>query len=224
MNKKKQWVILAVIIAGVLIAVLLYMEVRRQHTENDILDSQLEMFVTSMNTDDNERFKAAFHPDVNSEDTDGLFADLRQLWRSTEPDAFKPRSVSIRTHTADGVKYGVNKGVWTVEMGDNSYGLTIVYESDGQGSGITILEFAQISEVRGAAYIITVITTIICVIIIIFTAVDIIRSKPHLYILILLTAVCVSFIIHAGDAQIAIPLGSIVYWLARKRLLRAKAE
>ncbi len=225
MEKKKLLTLVAIFIAcGMITAFVLLTFFGSSILKNDILDSQLDAFVTSMNSDDPESLKRIFHPSVYAEDVDAWYAKNHPLWPNTPLEAFKTKSINVNTYNKDGVKCERYKGVWTANIGESLYELTIVYDSDDKGSGVGTLSINQIGKANGATYYLSVILLIIYVLIVIYTVIDIIRYKPRLYGLFIAIVIGLLFRIKIYEVDFTIPLGVVIYWLARKRLMQAKSK
>ena len=218
MNKKKVLTIIAIIFAAGMIAAAVLLTFGSRLFRNEVLDQQLEVLVSSMNSNDPEPLKDIMHPTVYSEDVDAWFAEIHPLWQNTSTEAFKAKGINISSRVRNGQEYKSYRGIWTVKMGENTYELTIIYESDDKGSGGGALSFYRTEGANAF----TVVAYIIYFLFVIFTVVDIIRSKPRLYGLFILLSIMLFFQIRFGEVRITLPLGAIIYWLARKRLLQAK--
>lgn len=225
MEKKKLLTLLAIFIAcGMVTAFVLLTFFGSSILKNDILDSQLDAFVNSMNSDDPESLKRIFHPSVYAEDVDAWYTKNHPLWQNTPIEAFKTKNIKINTYYKDGVKYKRYQGVWSANIGENLYELTIVYDSDDKGSGIGTLSINHIEEAHGVTYFLSVIALIIYALIVIYTVIDIIRFKPRLYGLFIVIAIGLFFRIRINAVYFTIPLGAIIYWLVRKRQMQAKSK
>ena len=188
-----------------------------------LLDEQLDLFVSSMNADDPSLLFSGMHPQVFREDFDPFYQQIKPLWRPVGAEDFKMTGVQVHTRQVNGERYGRYTGTWKVKLEEELYQLTIVYDVDEKGSGISTLSFYRIEETPLAVSVTGIALVILCFAFIIYTAVDILRKKPRAYILVLILAVALTFGFRAGTVQIAIPLGSIGYWVLRRRLLKKRS-
>ena len=208
------------IAALTLIIIVLILSLSSCSLHDALLDEQLQLFVSAMNADDPSLLFSGMHPEIYREDFDTFYQGIKPLWRSAKTEDFRLTGMQVRTRKVNDERYGHYQGVWKVRFEDDYYQLAIVYDSDEKGSGITTMSFVQIPKTSTADTIFGIALVILVFAFLIYTAVDILRKKPRAYILVLILAVMLVFTIRIGTLKIAIPLGSIGYWVLRRKLLR----
>ena len=187
--------------------------------KNETLDAQLDRTLAALNQDDREAFLALLYPGVESEaDLEEGYRQIREIWIPTARE-----DVEL-------VKYNVNassqqkayQGIYRLPRTDEFGYLEIDYLETKEGRGLVGLHMGMIEEPEQESYGAGQwIYIVLYFAVVVFTIVDIIRKKPRKYGWYILLAL-VYFRLRINSFSATIPLGSIVYWCIRKRLLREK--
>lgn len=189
--------------------------------KSDTLDAQLEQVLDALNRGDEEAFLTLFYPGADSQlDLHQFYAQFRDVWIPTEQN----QTELVRYNVNSSSKQTYFQGIYRLPRSDEYSHLEIDYLETEEGRGLTGLKMGSFSEQSsGTAGTRQKIYNALYLVLLLLTVVDIIRKKPTKYgWWIVLTFIF--FRIRINRFALAIPVGAIVYWCLRKRLLKEKAE
>ena len=213
MRRKKK---LAVLMAAVLACCLFLSGCA---VKNETLDAQLDRTLAALNQDDREAFFALLYPGLESNiDLDEGYRQIREIWIPTERE-----NVEL-------VRYNVNaspqqkayQGIYRLPRSDEFAYLEIDYLETKEGRGLVGLHMGMIEEPEQKTYGVGQwINIVLYAAFVLFTVVDVIRKKPRKYGWYIVLAL-LYFRLRINSFSVSLPLGSIIYWCIRKKLLREK--
>ncbi len=195
--------------------------------KNETLDAQLEQVLDVLDRGDEEAFVALFYPGIAPDsELHGFYAQFREVWTPLDREQIKLVSYNVQSssnlnvHSSSGRK--VFQGVYQLPREDELSLLEIIYVENEEGRGLTGLRMGQPAEgASGSPDVWQSVNLVLCAVVIILTIIDVIRKKPvkfGWYIVIAL----IWFNFRFNSFSLTLPLGSIIYWCLRKRLLREK--
>ena len=195
---------------------------------NKTLDAQLPLVVAALNEQDQEALRSLLHPSL-AEQTgfEAGFQELLTLW--TPVDAADARLIQFHSVTGNGMKQV--EGLYAFPGTELTSSLYLAYQVDGAGGGLISVRLVppEANQVEEQPIWLTI-YLIVCAGFIIFTIVDIVRQKPLKYGWYIVLAVFTFRFFVNGTTILYLPLGSLIYWAIRKKLLwnsrreRAKQE
>lgn len=195
--------------------------------KNEILDEQMARMVTALNEGDEAAFTALLYPGMEKEyDLHELFAQLEEYWAPIAPEELSLVSFNIYA----GTNGKSSQGMYDVPGNERINTLLLVYAETEEASGVSTIYLQQRDgqeAAKGKGNVPSLILSILCAAVQILTIVDIVVKKPRKYgWYILLALFFFNFTLHLNEMSftLSIPLGAIVYWCLRKKLLREKAE
>ncbi len=195
--------------------------------KNETLDQQMTRMVTALNEGDEAAFTAMLYPGMGKEyDLHALFAQLEEYWAPVAPEELS----LVSFHINAGTKGKTSEGVYAVPGNEKINTLLLVYAETEDGIGVSTI-YLQQRDGQGAGpagrSIPQWILTGLCVAFQILTIVDILVKKPRKYgwyILLALFFFTFNLRLNENAFSLTVPLGAIIYWCLRKKLLWEKAR
>lgn len=194
--------------------------------KHEKLDEQMALMVTALNEGDEAAFTALLYPGMEKEyDLHELFIQLEEYWVPVSPEELSLVSFNIYTGT-DGKS---SQGMYAVPGNEKVNTLILAYAETDDGAGVSTIYLQQRDGQKEAAGRSTPewIWTGLFAAFQILTIVDILVKKPRKfgwYILLALFFFNFNLRLNGGAFSLAVPLGAIVYWCLRKKLLWEKAR
>lgn len=195
--------------------------------KNETLDQQMTRMVTALNEGDEAAFTAMLYPGMEKEyDLHALFAQLEEYWAPVSPEELP----LVSFHINAGTKGKTSEGVYAVPGNEKINTLLLVYAETEDGSGVSTIYLQQRDGQEAAAgkwNVPSLILSLLCAAVQILTIVDILVKKPRKYgwyILLALFFFNFTLRLNGNAFSLAVPLGAIIYWCLRKRLLWEKAR
>ena len=182
------------------------------------LDPVMEQVLTALNTQDRDAMKSMLDPSLPEAELETGLEQMLEIWRETDPAEARlgnlqvERSGSWERHT----------GVYWLPETEDYNAIQLVYEiTDGEGT----LRYIHLgtADSAGVPNRMTVLMILPVLALILFTIIDILRKKPRKYGFLIIIAL-ITVPLPVASVQLAIPVGSALYWCLRKQLLRKKAE
>lgn len=189
---------------------------------NEVLDREIRAFNACMESGDAEAFKARFLPEALTNDETYLewFNKARTVWRPIMSDKIELRSLNVNTQRNEGHSVKTYEGLYYYDYKEDPFQVEIRYvETDGVG-GLQYVSLSPVGSRDTSGDYIALGITAILIVAIILTICDIVKHKPRLYGLWIAASLLVTFRITLPSFSIGLPLGVIIYWCVRKRLLR----
>ena len=193
--------------------------------KNELLDEQMRIVVSALNDNDAERLNACMMPGMG--DGDSLaqgFSSMESIWIPVDTDQVKLVRFQKKTDVAAEIRT-VN---YRLPRTDEPRFLHLTYQEIGDKKGLVSVYITWGDEkVGGARDPIQTVMDLICLAAAIVTIVDIVRHKPRKYgwyiVLALFSFRAFTFNSSALSFYVRLPLGAIVYWCLRKRILATAA-
>jgi hypothetical protein len=195
--------------------------------KHEKLDEQMALVVTALNEGDEAAFTALLYPGMEKEhDLHELFAQLEEYWVEVSPEELS--LVSFDIYAGTGGKS--SQGMYAVPGNEKINTLILAYAETDDGAGVSTIYLQQRDGQESAAgkrNVLSLILSVLCAAVQILTIVDILVKKPRKYgWYILLALIFFSFTLHLNGSALSltVPLGAILYWCLRKKLLWEKAR
>lgn len=195
--------------------------------KHEKLDEQMARMVTALNEGDEAAFTALLYPGMEKEyDLHELFIQLEEYWVPVSPEELSLVSFNIYTGT-DGKS---SQGMYAVPGNEKINTLILAYAETDDGTGVSTIYLQQRDGQESAAgkrNVPSLILSVLCAAVQVLTIVDILVKKPRKYgWYILLALIFFSFTLHLNGSALSltVPLGAILYWCLRKKLLWEKAR
>ena len=195
--------------------------------KNETLDQQMSLVVAALNEGDEAAFAALLYPGMEEEyDLQALFDQMEGYWEPVAPEELSLVSFHIRKGTAG----NISEGMYTVPGNEKINSLQLVYVENEEGRGLSTVYLQQWDEQEadGAGKSTPEwILTGLCVAFLILTIVDVLVKKPRKYgWYVVLALFFFTFTLHLNESSfgLSLPIGAIVYWCMRGKLLREKAK
>ena len=223
MGKKKLWVCL-------LLCVLTVALLSGCGLHNEVLDREMQILCDCIETGDAEALRARFHPDalLNDQTFAEWFGNVQSVWRPIDSDRIDLTNLNVSTSNSAAGTIKTYTGVYLFEYVEDPCTLTLVYLEANGGKGLTNASFASAEVLKGTSYYISLAVVVILAALAVFTVIDIIQKKPRLYGLwiALVLLAHLTFILNTADyrIRIGIPIGAIIYWCVRKKLIKRRKE
>lgn len=188
--------------------------------KSETLDAQLDLVLSALNRDDRDAFVALLYPGLGSEsDMEEGYRQIREVWIPTERESVK--LVRYNFNASSGQK--MYQGIYQLPRSDEYGYLEIVYLETAERSGLVGLHMGMIEESqKNTSGIGQWIFTILYLAFVLFTIVDVVRKKPRKYGWYIVLSF-LYFSLRVNSFAVTIPLGSILYWCVRRKLLMNKA-
>ena len=191
------------------------------------LDEQMARMVTALNEGDEAAFTVLLYPGMEKKyDLHELFTQLEEYWVPTAPEELS--LVSFNIYTGTGGKS--SQGMYAVPGNERINTLVLTYSETEEGTGVNTIYLQQRDEqeaAKGKGNVPSLILSVLCAAVQILTIVDILVKKPRKYgwfILLALFFFNFSLRLNEMGFTVYIPLGAILYWCLRKKLLWEKAR
>ncbi len=187
--------------------------------KNETLDAQMEQVLDALDQNDEEAFVALFYPGIQDKELRLMYSQFRDVWTPLERDQIK--LVSYSTHSAKAQKD--YRGLYQLPRSDEYSHLEINYLETEDGRGLVGLKMGKLDEAeptKPGGW--QLVYFVLYLAFLILTIIDIIRKKPLKYGWLIVMAL-IYFSFRTNTFSIMIPLGSILYWCLRGKLLREKA-
>ena len=195
--------------------------------KHEKLDEQMTRMVTALNEGDEAAFSALLYPGMEKEyDLHELFNQLEEYWVPVSPEELS--LVSFDIYTGTGGKS--SQGMYAVPGNEKINTLILAYAETEEGVGVATIYLQQRDGQESAAgkrNVPSLILSVLCAAVQVLTIVDILVKKPRKYgWYILLALIFFNFSLYLNETSITlyIPLGAILYWCLRKKLLWEKAR
>lgn len=197
--------------------------------KNELLDEQMRIVVSALNDNDAERLNACMMPGMG--DGDSLaqgFSSMESIWIPVNTDQVKLVRFQKKTDVAAEIRTVTYGGDYRLPRTDEPRFLHLTYQEIGEKKGLVSVYITWGDEkVGGARDPIQTVMDLICLAAAIVTIVDIVRHKPRKYgwyiVLALFSFRAFTFNSSALSFYVRLPLGAIVYWCLRKRILATAA-
>ena len=188
--------------------------------KNDTLDAQMGRVLDVLNRGDEEAFAALFYPDIASDsELYEIFGQFREVWTPTAIE--QVTLVSYNVNSAPGKKDF--RGIYELPRSDEYSHMELHYLETGEGSGLLGLQMGKLNDAStGKTSPWQTVYFVLCGIFVLLTLVDIIRKKPLKYGWLIVLAIFF-FNLRINGFAFTIPLGSVIYWCLRRKLLWEKA-
>ena len=204
--------------------------------QDQVLDEQMRLVVAALNAGDVDMLAPYLLPEAGDREAlEKGFSGIQKIWVRVDADQVKLVQLNKNVRTAAGTKTEIRVGVYQLPKTDGLWYLKLTYRITGDEKGLLGVNVSQGQEAGAAAksWSDTVIR-LICLAAAILTIVDILRHKPRRYgwyiVLALFTFRFYTFTNGATTFALRLPLGAIIYWCLRKRILatapsaKAKAD
>ena len=194
--------------------------------KHETLDEQMTRMVTALNEGDEAAFAALLYPGMEKEyDLHEFFSQLEEYWVPVSPEELSLVSFNIYT----GTNGKSSQGMYAVPGNEKINTLLLAYAETEEASGVSTIYLQQRDEQETAAgkSVPEWILTGLCAAVQILTIIDILVKKPRKFgWYILLALFFFNFALHLNEVSFTlyIPLGAILYWCLRRKLLREKTE
>lgn len=197
--------------------------------KNELLDEQMRIVVSALNDNDAARLHACMMPGVDEQALARGFSDMESIWIPVEADQVKLVNFQKNTAVAADTRTVTYKGVYRLPRTDGPWFLRLTYQEAGEKKGLVGVLVSQGEENGGTARnTAQTVMDLICLAAAIVTIVDIVRHKPRKYgwyiVLALFSFRAFTFNSSVLTFYVRLPLGAIVYWCLRKRILATAAS
>jgi len=196
--------------------------------KNKVLDAQMEAALVHLNNGDAEAMYQLMYPDAIEEQAFSEGFDLiMQIWQEKQPDDLKLVRFYVDAKAQADFRQKTYEGFYKTTFGEEIRYIYLRYADTSEGSGIVNLNILAENEVSGVEVstesIVSLISEGIFLLIAVITIIDVIRKKPRRYGWFIVLAMLRSSFT-SGGMTIVIPVGAMIYWGIRSKLLRKKAE
>lgn len=193
--------------------------------KNELLDGQMRLVVSALNDKDAERLKDCMMPGILDEQSlmQG-FDDMERIWVPVKADDVQMVRFDKRTSVAADVKTVTYAGIYRLPRTDAAWYLRLTYQEVGDQKGLVGVFVSQGEENTGTTRnMAQTAMDLFCLAAAIITIVDIVRRKPRKYGWYILLALFIfrlyAFANGAATFYLRLPLGAMVYWCLRKRIM-----
>ncbi|MDE6622097.1 MAG: hypothetical protein K2K74_16740 [Lachnospiraceae bacterium] len=231
---------------------------------NEEMDEEVARLIKALNEDDADQIYLSMYPDVvTREEFDESYESVRQIWEQSDNYTTKLKSINTKKNINKSGNSLVCQAQYYVYTQNQDYTVTLTHLSDDNGDGVYQFNlnigaepvlisggFTTAGE-NSALQWGLLLLSVLSYLIIIVTAVDILRKRPRLFGVWLAAAltfagfsiqispsnlhlggnvswfVLSAFRIYSGGIRnfvFALPVGAIVYWCLRKKLLSKKVK
>lgn len=197
--------------------------------KNELMDEQMRIVVSALNDNDMERLNACMMPGAVDEQALARgFSNMESIWIPVEADQVKQVRFQKKTAVAADTRTVTYEGVYRLPRTDAPWFLRLIYQEMGEKKGLVSVFVSQGEENAGTARnTAQTVMDLICLAAAIVTIVDIVRHKPRKYgwyiVLALFSFRAFTFNSSALTFYVRLPLGAIVYWCLRRRILATAA-
>lgn len=195
---------------------------------NSTLDHQTAQVVEYLNADMPDELYGLFYPGMTREEFGEVFENIRNEIPTLRFEEMKLRKIRVEKNTVHREKNktteNVYEGSYYFDYDNKGYYLTIVYVETESESGIYTMEFSHAVKTGTLLTIMVIAIAAAEIGIVIFAVVDIIRKKPNKYVLWIILVIVLNLIISYRDIRFAIPIGCIIYFVRRRKLLTSAAK
>ncbi len=195
--------------------------------KNKTMDEQMRHVVTALNDGDVEEIKPYMLPGaVDEQALEQGIGDILRLWAPTDPSEAKLVGFRKNTLIHSDAKSVTYDGDYRLLRADGSWNLKLVYQEAGEKKGLVGIWLSPEEAQKQTQSIGETVSNIVCLVAAVVTIIDILRHKPRKYgwyILLALFSFRFSTINNGAlTFYLRIPLGAVVYWCMRRRILANK--
>lgn len=212
---------------SIIILVLIALLLSGCAADPSILEENKDLFVSCMNDHDPDGLYAIMYPnEISKEELEAGYKSMADLWQEVNAEDVKTIRFSKKTTLAQNKRVTVCQGVYQFPEGLEQYVLYLSYKETDDAKGLTeirMIPTSQISPSVTAAPLSPTVSCIVTVCFIIFSIVDVVRKKPRRWGWYIVLCVVVFWIRFNNVRYIVLPLGALIYWCIRKKLLAKKA-
>ena len=191
--------------------------------KNDTLDTQMDLVIDALNRDDEEAFLELFYPDYDfGVDLHEIYPQLREVWTPLDRGEIKLVHYNIvNQKTSHEI---ISEGIYRLPRSDEFNSMVIGYLETEEASGLVTLRMGTYSEGAGeSASAVQTVFSVLSAVFVLLTVLDVVIKKPLKYGWYILLAIF-WFNFYTNGLSLSVPLGSIIYWCIRRKLLWEKAR
>ena len=189
--------------------------------DSSLMEEQKNLVVSCLNDHDSDGLQAIMYPnDLSKEELEAGYQASADIWRPVDAKDVQLIQFSGQTNAEQKIYQGIYQFPKEMEQ----YALYLSYvETDGV-KGLTNIRIISASQAQPpAAPLSLTISRIVTVCFIIFSVVDVVRKKPRHYGWYIVLCIVVFWFNFNHVRYIVLPLGALIYWCIRKKLLAKKA-
>lgn len=195
--------------------------------KNKTMDEQMRHVVTALNDGDVEKIKSYMLPGaVEEQALEQGIGDILRIWTPVDPNEVKLVGFHKNTLIHSDTKTVTYEADYRLLRADGPWDLRLVYQEAGEKRGLVGIWLSPEEAQKQTRTIGETVSNIVCLVAAVVTIIDILRHKPRRYgWYILLALFSFRFTIINNGAltfYLRIPLGAIVYWCMRRRILTNK--
>lgn len=218
---KRKWIALAAVL-------LLTLVLGGCSFKNKVLDGQMEIVLACLNNQDAETLYQRMYPGIVDEQTFSAgLKQIQEIWQPTQQEDVKLVRLNVNTSIKADYSEKNYQGVYKLTLNDEPYYVYLYYAETSEGKGIVSLNVSPQTDASGVevsqASVISLVFTVVFWLAAAVTVIDVIRKKPRRYGWYILLAL-LNISIRLNGMKVVLPIGAIVYWGIRGKLLRKKAE
>ena len=190
-----------------------------------LLEEQKNLVVSCLNDHDQERLQALLYPVAVSQiDMDAGFQSLMDVWQPVDAEDVKMLQFSSQRRTSLNQRITVFQGIYQLPKGMEQYALYLSFAETAGAKGLNEINIVPVSQVAVEKKPLSLtISRIVTVCFIIFSIIDVVRKKPRRYGWYIALCIVLFRINYKRVRYVVLPLGALIYWCIRKKLLAKKA-
>ena len=194
---------------------------------NEILDGQLSQVIENLFDNKPDELYEMFYPEAIGSKEEFIewyhkINDMFPHFSGIEP---KLKSQTVRsTVSKDQMRKTTYQGIYGFNYENERYQFIITYLETETACGILNVNVEKVMKLNGTAVTILILITLLWIAFVGFTVVDIIKQKPRKHVLWLILSLLLTFSLTSHGVRFGIPIGSVIYWSVRKRLLKGSRK
>ncbi len=189
--------------------------------DSSLMEEQKNLVVSCLNDHDPDGLQAIMYPNaLSKEELEAGYQAIADIWQPMDAKDVKLIQLNSQTNA----KQKIYQGIYQFPEEMEQYALYLSYvETDG-GKGLTNIRIISASQAQPPAAPLTLtISRIVTVCFILFSVVDVVRKKPRRYGWYIALCIVFFWINFNNVRYIVLPLGALIYWCIRNKLLAKKA-
>ena len=193
--------------------------------DSTLIDEQKNLVVSCLNDHDLDELHALMYPNaISKEELEAGYLAIEDVWQTVDVKDVTLIQLNSQTNTRQNQRVKVYRGVFRFPEAMEQYALYLLYMETGDAKGLTNIRIISASQAASPTTPLSLtISRIVTVCFIIFSIVDVVRKKPRRYGWYIVLCIVVFWFNFNHVRYIVLPLGALIYWCIRKKLLTRKA-
>lgn len=193
--------------------------------DSSLMEEKKNLVVACLNERDLNGLLAIVYPnDLPMEDQEAGFQAMTDVWKPV--DAKDVTMIRLNSQTTEGKNQRVTvyQGIYQFPQETEQYALYLSYTEAGDARGLTDIRLIPADQVAPAAEPLSLtVSRFATVCFILFSIVDVVRKKPRRYGWYIVLCIVVYWITTNGVTHVVLPVGALIYWCIRKKVLEKKS-